>query len=89
MDLPHFGQWEAGKTMDFPSGIRQMQTLRKLPTTAPKMNAIMSRNITILEPAYELLSCRINTGSSKMARCKAPEIPRTEAYRSVRRRDEG
>jgi hypothetical protein len=28
-------------------------------------------------------------GCSKMARCKAPEIPRTEAYWGVRRRDEG
>ena len=28
-------------------------------------------------------------GCSKMARCKAPEIPRTEAYFVVRRRDEG
>ena len=28
-------------------------------------------------------------GCSKMASCKAPEIPRTEAYYGVRRRDEG
>jgi hypothetical protein len=51
MDFPHFGQWEAGKTMDFPSGIRQIQTLRKLPIAAPKTNAIMFRNMTILESA--------------------------------------
>src|SRR5512137_2454058 len=88
MDFPHFGQWEAGNTMDLPSGIRQMQTLRKLPIAAPKTNAIMSRNITILEPAYEHVSSGSKAGSSKMARCKAPEIPRTEAYWSVRRRDE-
>jgi hypothetical protein len=75
--------------MDFSSGIRQMQTLRKLPIAAPNTKAIISRNITILEPAYELLSSGSKTGSSKMARCKAPEIPRTEAYWSVRRRDEG
>jgi hypothetical protein len=75
--------------MDFSSGIRQMQTLRKLPIAAPKTNAIMFRNINILKPAYELVSSGSKTGSSKMARCKAPEIPRTEAYWRVRRRDEG
>ena len=36
------GQRERGDTMDVPSGIRVMQTLRKLPTMSPKSkNAAM------------------------------------------------
>jgi hypothetical protein len=49
MDLPHFGQWEAGKTMDFPSGIRQMQTLRKLPIAAPKTIDTTPQKISIIQ----------------------------------------
>src|ERR1700691_1599818 len=33
---PHLGHAEAGKTMDFPSGSRRMQTFRKLPIISPK-----------------------------------------------------
>jgi hypothetical protein len=50
MDFPHFGQWEAGKTMDFPSGILQMQTLRKLPIAAPKTKAHIAQNKLIMLP---------------------------------------
>ena len=32
---PHFGHAEAGKTMDFPSGMRTMQTFKKLPMMSP------------------------------------------------------
>jgi hypothetical protein len=34
----HFGQCEGAVTMDSPRGIRQMQTLRKLPMQHPKIN---------------------------------------------------
>lgn len=34
----HFGHAEAGSTIDFPLGIRRMQTLRKLPMIKPKRN---------------------------------------------------
>src|SRR3972149_757934 len=37
MRLLHSGHIEDGRTMDIPRGMRYMQTLRKLPTTAPKM----------------------------------------------------
>src|SRR6266850_2115856 len=33
------GQWEGGETMLWPSGIRWMQTLRKLPTMEPNTKA--------------------------------------------------
>src|SRR3972149_571008 len=35
MRLLHSGHIEDGRTMDIPRGMRYMQTLRKLPTTAP------------------------------------------------------
>src|SRR5262245_47501220 len=35
MGVAHWGQRERGATMDEPSGIRVMQTLRKLRTTRP------------------------------------------------------
>ena len=39
MPLPHVGQWLGGETTDSPMGTRWMTTLRKLPMTAPKVNA--------------------------------------------------
>jgi hypothetical protein len=50
MDFPHFGQCEEGKTMDFPSGILQIQTLRKLPIAAPKMKTAIAQNKLIMLP---------------------------------------
>ena len=42
MRVAQCGQRERGDTMDVPSGIRVMQTLRKLPTMSPKSkNAAM------------------------------------------------
>ena len=38
--FPHLGQLDAGVTMDLSSGIRRMQTFRKLPMTRPNKNAI-------------------------------------------------
>jgi hypothetical protein len=35
MSFPHFGQWEGGEIMDSSRGMRQMQTLKKLPMHAP------------------------------------------------------
>ena len=35
MEYLQCGQWEGGETMLCPSGIRWMQTLRKLPTMEP------------------------------------------------------
>src|SRR5579863_8555014 len=37
--FPHFGQLDAGSTMDLSAGIRRMQTFRKLPMTKPNKNA--------------------------------------------------
>jgi len=37
--LPHFGQADGGETMDFPAGIRRMQTFKKLPIAKPNANA--------------------------------------------------
>jgi hypothetical protein len=74
MALPHFGQWEAGKTMDFPSGIRQMQTLRKLPIMAPKTNATMFRNIGIILSAGVLVS-RSKNRQFKNGRMQGPRSP--------------
>src|ERR1041385_3629594 len=34
--VPHLGQRDGGETMDWSSGSLKMQTLRKLPMTAPK-----------------------------------------------------
>ena len=36
MAVPHFGQAEAGSTIDLPAGIRTMQTFKKLPMISPK-----------------------------------------------------
>ena len=36
IELPQWGQREPGDTMDTPSGIREMQTFRKLPMIRPK-----------------------------------------------------
>jgi len=33
--VPHRGQRELGETIEIPSGIRVMQTFRKLPITIP------------------------------------------------------
>ena len=35
MAAPQPGQWEEGKIIDFPIGIRWAHTLRKLPKTVP------------------------------------------------------
>jgi hypothetical protein len=35
---PHFGHADAGITIDFRSGMRSMQTFRKLPMISPKQN---------------------------------------------------
>ena len=37
MGLEQFGQDDDGKTMDLPLGIRQIQTLKKLPKINPKV----------------------------------------------------
>jgi len=37
----HFGHAEPGETIDFDSGIRQIQTFKKLPMHAPIINAII------------------------------------------------
>lgn len=39
MGVLHFGQADGGETTDCDSGIRQMQTFKKLPMQAPKINA--------------------------------------------------
>jgi hypothetical protein len=36
--FPHFGQLDAGRTMDLSAGMRRMQTFRKLPMTKPSKN---------------------------------------------------
>ena len=36
--FPHFGQLDAGRTMDFSAGMRRMHTFRKLPMTMPNRN---------------------------------------------------
>jgi len=38
MECLQVGQFEAGKTMDSPRGMREMQTLRKLPRSRPRRN---------------------------------------------------
>jgi len=43
----HAGQWEGGDTIDSPFGSRKMQTLRKLPTRAPKMKIAREKGIGI------------------------------------------
>src|ERR1044071_20091 len=40
--VPHLGQCDGGETMDLSSGSRRMQTLRKLPMTAPKRAPMMA-----------------------------------------------
>ena len=40
MDFLHLGQCDGGRTTDSPVGMRAMQTLRKLPTMAPKRKVI-------------------------------------------------
>jgi hypothetical protein len=42
---PHFGQADAGITMDFRPGMRTMQTFRKLPMINPKRAANMPINV--------------------------------------------
>jgi hypothetical protein len=45
--VPHFGQREPGKTIDFSSGIRVMQTFRKLPMIVPKRKINMDTMTTV------------------------------------------
>jgi hypothetical protein len=45
MAAPHFGHADAGITIDFRSGIRTMQTFRKLPMISPKTNANMPMRV--------------------------------------------
>ena len=40
--VPHFGHFDAGATIDTSSGIRKMQTFRKLPITIPNRNTKMT-----------------------------------------------
>jgi hypothetical protein len=44
---------------------------------------------TRLNDTNRLLKNTCSSGCSKMSRCKAPEIPKSEAYIEVRRNDEG
>jgi hypothetical protein len=43
MRVPHFGQAEGGQATDFSFGMRQMQTLRKLPKQRPKAKMIVDQ----------------------------------------------
>ncbi len=43
--LLHLGQLDAGRTIDLPAGMRNMQTFRKLPITKPTKKA--PRGITL------------------------------------------
>jgi hypothetical protein len=43
--FPHFGQLDAGRTMDLSAGMRRMQTFRKLPMIKPSKNT--PRGITL------------------------------------------
>src|ERR1700722_4444690 len=54
--VPHFGQADAGSTIDFRSGIRTMHTFRKLPITRPTRAA--NTPISAGEATYEF--CHIN-----------------------------
>jgi hypothetical protein len=45
MGVPHPGQREPGDTIETPSGIRVMQTFRKLPITSP--NRKKARMVTV------------------------------------------
>ena len=42
IDSPHAGQREGGRTIDFPCGRREIQTLRKLPKASPKRTEKMA-----------------------------------------------
>jgi hypothetical protein len=54
----HLGQWEGGRKTDSPSGIRATQTLRKLPTIAPKkkttvaVRAVESPRMSVIMPNW-------------------------------------
>ena len=58
MGVPHFGQRDPGKMMEISSGIRVMQTFRKLPMTAPNkkknMMAITTVSVDRLTVAREV-----------------------------------
>jgi hypothetical protein len=48
--------------MDFSSGIRQMQTLRKLPIAAPKTKAEIAQNKLIMLPLLVVGECKFLRG---------------------------
>jgi hypothetical protein len=55
-----------------------------------KQKALAGKIQVIFESRFEKLAVKVAfSGCSKMLRCKAPEIPRSEAYLNVRRNDEG
>ena len=56
MGVPHFGHREPGKTIEISSGIRVMQTFRKLPTIVPKRKKNMDTMTTIESAASRPLS---------------------------------
>ncbi len=66
-------------------GISVRRTVRVLNGTQKGMAAFISATTG----SHNLLKNSFSAGCSKMPRCKAPEILRSEAYLDVRRNDEG
>ncbi len=68
------GQCERGQTTDSPKGILWMQTLRKLPTIEPKINAI---NLAIIIYPLLILSAWriISIGGSFPVKCLKESAP--------------
>jgi hypothetical protein len=70
MAVRHRGQREPGETTDKPSGMREMQTFRKLPITMPKRkNKKGITALTLPHPCEALnapkqMPCRMANGKS-------------------------
>src|ERR1700721_2449808 len=63
MRAPHLTQAEAGRTIDFPPGIRTMQTFKKLPMISPKTNTKTAMSVP--EPKNQRATSPGGPGSHK------------------------
>src|ERR1700739_513853 len=71
MGLRHRGQRDPGETMERPSGMRVMQTFRKLPITMPKRKK--KSGITVSTVPYE--GRRLNAGEDGACRMANDWMP--------------